>query len=50
MTTAVGTEAFADYARIAGTELLLIDNTTTLRTFEAEIRANAAYYRLARGI
>ena len=33
-----------------GTELLLIDNTTTLRTLETEIRANAAYYRLARGL
>jgi L-arabinose isomerase len=50
MSTAVGAEAFEDYARIAGTELLLIDNSTTIRSFEAEIRANAAYYRLARGI
>jgi L-arabinose isomerase len=50
MSTAVGTEAFEDYARIAGTELLVIDAGTTVRTFEAEIRANAAYYRLARGI
>jgi L-arabinose isomerase len=50
MSTAVGTEAFEDYARMAGTELLVIDSTTTLRSFEAEIRANAAYYRLARGI
>jgi L-arabinose isomerase len=50
MTTAIGAEAFEDYARIAGTELLLIDHTTTIRAFEAEIRANAAYYRLARGI
>jgi L-arabinose isomerase len=50
MSTAIGTEAFTDYARIAGTELLLIDETTTIPAFEAEIRANAAYYRLARGI
>ena len=50
MSTAVGLEAFEDYARMAGTELLIIDSTTTLRSFEAEIRANAAYYRLARGI
>jgi L-arabinose isomerase len=50
MSTAVGLEAFEDYARMAGTELLVIDSTTTLRSFEAEIRANAAYYRLARGI
>jgi L-arabinose isomerase len=50
MSTAVGLEAFEDYARMAGTEFLIIDSTTTLRSFEAEIRANAAYYRLARGI
>ncbi len=50
MSTALGTEAFEDYARMAGTELLIIDSTTTLRSFDAEIRANAAYYRLARGI
>jgi L-arabinose isomerase len=50
MSTTVGLEAFEDYARMAGTEFLVIDSTTTLRSFEAEIRANAAYYRLARGI
>ena len=50
MSTAVGPDAFQDYARMAGTELLLIDDTTTLRSLETEIRANAAYYRLARGI
>ncbi len=50
MSTAVGIGAFEDYARIAGTELLVIDGGTTVRSFEAEVRANAAYYRLARGI
>ncbi len=50
MSTAVGLEAFEDYARMAGTELLVIDSTTTVRSLEAEIKANAAYYRLARGI
>jgi len=50
MSTAIGPEALEDYARIARTELLLIDHTTTIRAFETEIRANAAYYRLARGI
>ena len=29
MTTAVGLEAFEDFARMAGTELLVIDSTTT---------------------
>ncbi len=50
MCTAVGVEAWEDFARIAGTELLVIDEQTTLRAFDTEIRANAAYYRLARGI
>ncbi len=50
MSTALGIEAFEDFSRMVGTELLVIDSTTTVRSFEAEIRANAAYYRLARGI
>ncbi|OJX80367.1 L-arabinose isomerase [Leifsonia sp. 71-9] len=50
MSTAVGVEAFADFARIARTELLVIDDDTTLRGFERELDWNAAYYRLARGI
>jgi L-arabinose isomerase len=47
MSTAVGAEAFTDYARMAGVELLLIDKDTNTRAFENEIRWNAAYYRLA---
>ncbi len=50
MSTAVGIEAFADYARMTGTELLTIDEATTVGAFENELRWNAAYYRLARGI
>jgi L-arabinose isomerase len=50
MSTAIGAEAFTDYARMAGVELLLIDNDTSTRAFENEIRWNAAYYRLAGGI
>jgi L-arabinose isomerase len=50
MSTAVGVEAFEDYARMAGTELLVIDDTTNIRALETQIRSNAAYYRLARGI
>ena len=50
MSTAVGIEAFEDYARLARTELLIIDQATTLRAFENDLRWNAAYYRLARGI
>jgi L-arabinose isomerase len=50
MSTAVGAEAFQDFARMAGVELLVIDESTTARAFENEIRWNAAYYRLAGGI
>ena len=50
MSTAVGAAEFTDYARMAGVELLLIDESTTTRAFENEIRWNAAYYRLAGGI
>ena len=50
MTTAVGVDVFRDYAEIAKTELLVIDETTTLRDFQKEVRWNAAYYRLAQGI
>jgi len=50
MSTAVGLEAFEDFARMAQTELLVIDKDTTLRAFRRELDWNAAYYRLARGI
>ncbi|WP_295123147.1 L-arabinose isomerase, partial [uncultured Leifsonia sp.] len=50
MSTAVGIQAFEDFARMARTELLIIDEDTTLRAFSRELDWNAAYYRLARGI
>jgi L-arabinose isomerase len=50
MTTAVGIEVFREFAEIARTELLVIDDTTTLRDFQHELRWNQAYYRLAQGI
>jgi L-arabinose isomerase len=50
MSTAVGAEAFEDFARIAGVELVVIDQTTTVTTFEDKLRASAAYYKLASGI
>jgi L-arabinose isomerase len=46
----IGTEAFEDFARIAGLELLVIDDSTRLRDFANELRWNAAYHFLARGI
>jgi L-arabinose isomerase len=50
MSTAVGLEAFEDLARILETELLIIDEHTTMRAFTREVRWNAAYHRLARGL
>ncbi len=50
MSTAVGVDVFRDYADMASTELLVIDENTTLREFQKEVRWNAAYYRLAQGM
>ncbi|MCI2957518.1 L-arabinose isomerase [Agromyces atrinae] len=50
MTTAVDIEVFRDFADIAKVELLTIDNDTTLRGFQSEVRWNQAYYRLAQGL
>ena len=46
MSTAVGVDVFRDFADMASTELLVIDENTTLREFQKEVRWNAAYYRL----
>jgi L-arabinose isomerase len=50
MSTAVGLETFEDFAEIARTELLVIDEDTTSRGFAREVKWNAAYYRLAQGL
>jgi L-arabinose isomerase len=50
LSTAVGAEAWQDFAEIARTELLVIDENTTTRGFAHEVRWNAAYYRLAQGL
>jgi L-arabinose isomerase len=50
MSTALGVDAFRDFADIAQTELLVIDEGTTLREFTKEVRWNQSYYRLAGGI
>ena len=47
LSTALGTEEVADLAELARTELLVIDDDTTTRRFQRELRWNAAYYRLA---
>jgi L-arabinose isomerase len=50
MSTAVGIDVFRDFAEMAGTELLVIDEDTTVRGFQKELRWNQAYYRLAQGL
>ena len=50
MTTAVGIDVFRDFAEIAGIELLVIDETTTVRGFRQEMRGNQVYFRLAQGL
>jgi L-arabinose isomerase len=50
MSTAVGLEAFRDFAEMAEVELLVIDDATTLPEFQKQVRWNQAYYRLAQGL
>jgi L-arabinose isomerase len=47
LSTQVGVDVFEDFAEIAQTELLTIDEGTTLKQFKKELAWNAAYYRLA---
>jgi L-arabinose isomerase len=46
----IGVEVLADFADIAGIELLVIDSDTRPREFAKELRWNQAYYRLASGL
>ncbi len=50
LTTALGLEALADLAEIAGIELVVIDGETRMRDLEKELRWNRAYYHLAGGL
>jgi L-arabinose isomerase len=47
LSKAVGVEVLTDFAEMAGVEMVVIDAHTTPRTFQQELRWNAAYYRLA---
>ena len=42
--------SLADFAEIAGIELVVIDAETRMRDFTRELRWNQAYYRLAQGL
>ena len=50
LTAALGPEPLIDLAEMAGVELLLIDETSTLPAIARELRWNQAYYHLARGL
>jgi L-arabinose isomerase len=47
---ALAPEHLEDYAEMAGVELVLVDETTTIRELKKELRWNEAYYHLARGL
>jgi L-arabinose isomerase len=47
LTTALEREVLEDFAEMLSTELVVIDEDTTTRSFHQELRWNAAYYRLA---
>jgi len=50
LTTQYGVEVLSDFARIAGVELLVIDERTRTNEFEKELRWNQAYHHLAAGL
>lgn len=50
MSTAIDLETWRMFARIAGMELVAIDETTTVSGFTDAVRWNQAYYRLAEGL
>jgi L-arabinose isomerase len=50
LTQAVGSAVLRDFARMADTELVLIDSDTTTDAFADRLRWNQAYYRLAHGL
>lgn len=49
LSTGALVDVFEIFADIAGTELLVIDESTTRRGFRDQVRTNQAYYRLAQG-
>jgi L-arabinose isomerase len=50
MSNQIGLDVIREFARLSKVELLAIDESTTVNAFENEVRANAAYYRLAQGL
>ena len=50
LSKAIGVEVLEDFAEMTRTELVVIGPETTTRSFQRELRWNAAYHRLAQGI
>jgi L-arabinose isomerase len=50
LSKAVGVEVLEDFAQMTGVEMVTIDDDTTTRSFQRELRWNAAYHRLAEGL
>ncbi|PWM99903.1 MAG: L-arabinose isomerase [Propionibacterium sp.] len=50
MSSQVPVEVFADFARMAGTELAVIDEHTSPQAFQDALNWNSGYYRLHRGV
>ncbi|WP_123025008.1 L-arabinose isomerase [Mycolicibacterium stellerae] len=50
LTTAIGTEVVDDFAMMTDTELLVIDETTTVRGFQHELKWNDVYHHVAAGL
>lgn len=46
----VTTDMITDFAEMAGVETVIIDADTTIRGLKNELRQNAAYYHLSRGL
>jgi len=49
-TQGISTEQVIDFAEMAGVEVVVIDGDTKVRKFKDELRQNAAYYYLKKGI
>lgn len=50
LSTAVPLESLEDFSEMVATEIVVIDDDTTPRAFQRELRWNAAYHRLAEGL
>ena len=50
LSTALELDTWRDFAKIAGVELAVVDEDTTVRNFEDSLAWNAVYHRVSTGI